>query len=57
MLASFSVLMALSAVFASCDKETEETDPTGVPSVLTVSVAEGDGTVALTEGTAVDFLP
>lgn len=55
MLVSFSVLMALSAVFASCDKETEETDPTGVPSVLTVSVAEGDGTVALTEGTAVDF--
>lgn len=55
MLASFFVLIALSAVFASCDKETEETDPAGTSSVLTVSVAEGDGTINLTEGTAVDF--
>lgn len=54
-LSSFSVLMALSAVFASCHKETEEIDPAGTSSVLTVSVAEGDGTVALTEGSVVDL--
>ena len=55
MLASFFVFMALSAVFASCNKETEEIDPAGTSSVLTVSVAEGDGMVALTEGSVVDL--
>ncbi|WP_303915487.1 fimbrillin family protein [Bacteroides mediterraneensis] len=54
-LASFSVLMALSVVFTSCKKELEETDPAGAPSELTVSVVEGDETVPLTEGTTVDL--
>lgn len=55
MLVAFSVLMVLSAIFTSCDKGNEETDPVDKSSVLTVSVAEGEGTVSLTEGTVVDL--
>lgn len=55
MLVAFSVLMVLSAIFTSCDKGNEETDPVDKSSVLTVSVAEGEGTVSLTEGTVIDL--
>lgn len=54
-LVAFPVWVALSMVFTSCGKDDEVTDTVDEASVLMVSVAEGDETVALTEGTAVDL--
>lgn len=54
-LVTFPVWVALSMAFSSCGKDDEVTDPVDEASVLTVSVAENDGTVALAEGTTADL--
>lgn len=54
-LVAFLILLILPAIFTSCEKEDEEANSVDEASVLTVSVAEGDETVALSEGTVVDL--